>query len=107
MYRFEYANGKKYGAVHGAELKYVWSNPAQKQGKPYQQALALAMHSAWVAFIKTGDPNGGALPHWPLYNNQSRQVMLFDTINRVSPLKQVFDDKNFPPQVFKLEGTGR
>jgi hypothetical protein len=30
--------------------------------------------------------------------------MTFDTINRVIGLKQVFDDKSFPSQVFMLGG---
>jgi para-nitrobenzyl esterase len=102
MYRFDYDNGKKYGALHGAELHYVWADPKKKQDKPEQDQLVLTMHNAWVAFIKTGDPNTSALPQWPLYKNDTRQVMMFDTINTVIGLKEVFDDKSFPSQVFMM-----
>ncbi len=43
-------------ADHGDEVAglFVRSNPT-----------AVAMADAWVRFAATGDPNGGALPHWP------------------------------------------
>ncbi len=103
MYRFDYGAGKKYGAMHAAELRYVWSNPEQKQDKPEQQQLALAMHSAWAAFIKTGSPGSPYLPSWPLYKNDNRKIMTFDTIDRVNLLQEVFDDKSFPSQVFMIK----
>ena len=103
MYRFDYDNDEKFGARHGVELHYVWSNPKLKDKKPEQDKLYLAMHSAWVAFIKTGNPNVSALPNWPLYKNDTRQVMLFNGINKVAGLKDVFDDKSFPSQVFTIK----
>ena len=103
MYRFDYDSGEKFGARHGVELHYVWSNPKLKDKKPEQDQLDLAMHSAWVAFIKTGNPNVSALPNWPLYKNDTRQVMMFNSINKVEGLKDVFDDKNFPSQVFTIK----
>lgn len=101
MYRFKFSNGKPYGASHGQELHYVWNGPNPDSALTKKQ-LALAMHSAWVAFIKTGDPNVPALPQWPKYDANSRQVMVFDKINQVIKLQEVFDDKNFPSPVFVL-----
>ncbi|MDB5088217.1 MAG: para-nitrobenzyl esterase, partial [Mucilaginibacter sp.] len=59
-------------------------------------------HRAWVAFIKTGNPNTQTLPNWPNYNNNTRQVMTFDTTDKVIDLKEVFNDESFPSQVFML-----
>lgn len=103
MYRFDFDNGEKFGARHGVELHYVWSNPKVKDKKATQDKLDLEMHSAWVSFIKTGNPNIAVLPNWPLYKNDSRQVMLFDSINKAEYIKEVFDDKDFPSQVFTLK----
>jgi len=102
MFRFDYDDGKKYGAMHGEELQYVWNSPKLKQAAKEKQQLAINMHSAWVAFIKTGNPNTHTLPNWPNYNNNTRQVMTFDTTNKVINLKEIFDDKSFPSQVFML-----
>ncbi|MDP9079163.1 MAG: carboxylesterase family protein [Bacteroidota bacterium] len=102
MYRFDYDNDEKYGARHGVELHYIWSNPKVKDKKPGQDKLDLEMHSAWVSFIKTGNPNVSALPNWPLYKNDTRQVMIFDGVNKVEGMKEVFDDKSFPSQVFSV-----
>lgn len=32
----------------------------------------------WQNFVKTGDPNGSGLPHWPAFSNTSAQVMNLD-----------------------------
>ncbi|ASU35527.1 carboxylesterase/lipase family protein [Mucilaginibacter xinganensis] len=104
VYRFDYDNGKKYGANHGAELQYVWNDPKLKAAEAERQQLAAAMHRTWVSFIKNGNPNSAALPAWPRYKNETRQIMTFDKVNKVITVKEVFDDKSFPSQVFMLKG---
>ena len=99
MYRFDYAKGRL-GAAHASELPFVWYDPAANADDAEKQQLAINMHNAWVDFIKTGDPNVKGLPQWPNYTNDDRQVMLFDTPARVTGLKEIFDDKNFPSAVF-------
>jgi para-nitrobenzyl esterase len=104
MYRFNYNNGKPYGAAHAAELQYVWNDPKLNEGADTtKKQLAFSMHNAWVAFIKTGNPEIPSLPQWPNYKNDSRQVMMFDTTNKMIELKEVFDDKSFPSPVFVLK----
>jgi len=57
------------GAAHSAELPYMFdhvtapSNDFDSQDKAVSEAMA----GAWVAFAKTGNPNGPGLPEWPLY----------------------------------------
>ena len=104
MFRFDYSNGKPYGASHGQELKYVWDeHNLSSSADSVQKQLALSMHGAWARFIKNGDPNIPLLPHWPQYTNARRQVMHFDTANAVTELENVYDDKQFPSAVFVLK----
>ena len=43
-------------------------------------ALAKAMHGAWVAFARSGDPNHDGLPPWRPYDATRRTTMRFDRI---------------------------
>jgi carboxylesterase type B len=37
--------------------------------------LSNELHSYWVNFAKTGDPNGAGLPQWPVYAPGKSTVM--------------------------------
>jgi len=104
MYRFKYDDGKPFGAKHAQELQYIWNtrdvNSITDNAK---KQLTINMHGAWVAFIKTGNPNVATLPQWPGYNNNTHQIMAFDTTDNVIGLKEVYNDNNFPSQVFMLK----
>jgi para-nitrobenzyl esterase len=102
MYRFDYDKGQ-FGAGHAAELSYVWNDPKLNKADTAKKQLEANMHGAWVAFIKTGNPNIKTLPNWPNYTNSKRQIMTFDTANQVIALNDVFDDKRFPSAVFVLK----
>ena len=104
MYRFKYDDGKPFGAKHGQELQYIW-NPRDPNTitESAKKQLTINMHGAWVAFIKTGNPNIATLPQWPVYNSTSRKIMVFDDADKVIGLKEVYDDKSFPSQVFMLK----
>jgi len=54
------------GAVHGAEIQYLFS---VKFGPftPAQQQLSDAMINYWTQFAKTGNPNSPGAPTWPQY----------------------------------------
>jgi para-nitrobenzyl esterase len=67
----------KLGACHALEIGFAFdtldSCGAEKLTGPNPpQALADAMHQAWVAFAKAGNPG------WDEYETQSRKVMRFD-----------------------------
>jgi para-nitrobenzyl esterase len=87
VYRFDWRSpsfGGRLGAAHALELPFVWNRldtqfaRALIGGGEGVQALATAIHDTWAAFIKTGDPNGGGLPHWTRYNTATRPTMLLD-----------------------------
>ena len=103
VYRFRFDNGKKFGAAHAQELQYVWAeHNVLTDTDTVKKRLAQNIHNAWVAFIKTGDPNIPLAPQWPNYKNNTKQVMFFDTTDKVEGLTGVFDDKSFPSAVFVL-----
>lgn len=109
MYRYSYQDGRELGARHGDELHYIWdaARIASSDDDAAKKQLARSLHGAWVAFIRTGDPNGDMLPQWPKYNNEHRRVMVFDDVegdvDAVVQLKEVYDDKRFPSAVFVIK----
>ena len=42
--------------------------------------LAEAMHGAWIAFARTGNPNHSRLPVWQAYRRDDRMTMRFDSV---------------------------
>ena len=89
-YQYEFARvspGREaYGAIHAAELPYVFGNldrPLVIPGLPPQVAnsvdaqVSAAMQQYWTNFAKTGDPNGGQLPVWPKFDTSSRAYIQF------------------------------
>jgi para-nitrobenzyl esterase len=98
MYRMDWGspvNGGLLKAAHAMELSFVFGTyeairhfvgPGEGPAR-----MASQMHPAWVAFAKTGDPNTGALPHWPTYDTQARSTMIFDLQSRVEkdPLSEL------------------
>ncbi|HEX3934101.1 MAG TPA: carboxylesterase/lipase family protein [Puia sp.] len=104
VYRYRYQDGKEFGARHGDELHYIWGATGilNSNDDPAKKQLAKSLHGAWVAFIKTGNPNGESLPQWPKYSDNTRQIMAFDAVDTVIQLKKVYNDKNFPSAVFVL-----
>jgi para-nitrobenzyl esterase len=92
--------GELLGAYHAAELPFVWDNLAVETWaprQPYDQQLADTMSAAWVRFAATGDPNGGDLPSWPLYDSESEEFLEFgDTVAAGSGVRsgycEIFDE---------------
>ena len=74
--------GGRLGACHALEIGFVfdtldadWNDRLAGPNPP--QSLADAMHGAWVAFARTGDPG------WQPYDAKKRTVMRFDTDSSV------------------------
>ena len=77
----------KYGAFHTSEVPYVM-NTLYTSGRPFtdeDRKIADAMSSYWVNFIRTGDPNGKGLAHWPSASEQPGRTFEVGDRFAVSP----------------------
>ena len=84
LYRFSYvaeaARGQVKGALHGMEIPYTLNVPAAVLGKKVtaaDKAMGAIASAYWVAFAKTGDPNGNGRPLWPRHDPASGRMINF------------------------------
>ncbi|MCU1465838.1 MAG: Carboxylesterase type [Actinomycetia bacterium] len=72
-------------STHALEIPFVFDNLDRGGAEmltgpgPERQAIADAMHRAWIAFARTGDPRHEGIPEWPSYEAERRATMRFDT----------------------------
>jgi para-nitrobenzyl esterase len=71
------------GAIHAAELGYVFRNLTAWPGAPSPPlpedvSLSDLISSFWVNFARSGDPNGPGLPAWPAFDEKEMKTMIFD-----------------------------
>jgi para-nitrobenzyl esterase len=75
------------GAFHILEVPFMFDNLDEEQSQGFTgdapKQLASAMHGAWVAFAKSGNPSIEALPGWPRYELAHRSTMIFDLECRI------------------------
>ncbi len=74
---------------HGAELPFVFGKIDEQTGFDFigkardasdaaqRSQLMDQMILAWTNFAKTGDPNGGDLPTWPVFEPDQQPTMIF------------------------------
>ena len=96
------AGRASYGPGHGTDISYAFDNlgaagafgPAPTPTTE-DQAVATMMNGYWVNFAKTGDPNGGELPKWPLDNPETNQILEFqrdgNPVSKTDPTKARLD----------------
>jgi para-nitrobenzyl esterase len=79
------------GAVHSAEIEYALGNLPTNRVYDWQPAdykVSEIMQLFFANFIKTGNPNGLGVPHWPaIRNGQPAQVMRIDATTGVETEK--------------------
>ncbi|KAA1011371.1 carboxylesterase family protein [Paraburkholderia panacisoli] len=75
LYRFSYVaqsvRNQVSGAVHAAELPYVFDTLTASYGSSVtsqDEQVAQITNAYWASFVKTGNPNGGGSPVWPVYD---------------------------------------
>lgn len=70
------------GACHGMELPLMFRNVSLHReltgGTASAYKMSERMSSAWLAFMKTGDPNTKDLPQWDPYTAENGNTMIFD-----------------------------
>jgi para-nitrobenzyl esterase len=84
FYRFAYVpeaqRRRLRGAVHGAEILFAFDAVAEFMKEHASAAdveMGDVMSAYWVAFVKSGDPNGEGRPNWPRFNPAVRHVLTF------------------------------
>jgi para-nitrobenzyl esterase len=63
----------RYGAFHTSEVPYAMNTLYTATDRPFtdeDRKIADRMSDYWVNFIRTGDPNGKGLAHWPSVKEQ-------------------------------------
>ncbi|MGO9512901.1 MAG: carboxylesterase/lipase family protein [Steroidobacteraceae bacterium] len=68
----------RWGAFHAAEIPYVFDTLEAAPQRPFSaddREVSRRMAGYWVNFVKTGNPNGPGLPHWPAFNAAAPAVM--------------------------------
>ncbi len=85
VYLFQWqspVNDGSLGASHGVELPFMFNNIALARtltgGGKEAYELADKMSSAWISFVKTGNPNVKGLTKWEPYNAETGATMIFD-----------------------------
>jgi para-nitrobenzyl esterase len=87
-----YSAASNFGAFHTGEVPYVFNN-LKTVNRPWEDIdiqLADQLSSYWANFVKTGNPNGGNLTHWPSYTTEKDQVLVID--QQTNATKMPFKD---------------
>jgi para-nitrobenzyl esterase len=74
------------GAAHSAEIQYAMGNldlDKRYAWEPDDYKVSATMQAYFVNFIKTGNPNGSGLPHWPGYNKKTNFERMRLDVNSV------------------------
>ena len=78
-YQFQFsrsAPGKEsLGAPHGSEVPFVFGTRNASRYNETDRQISAAIQQYWTNFAKTGDPNGGSLPHWPKFDSSARAYL--------------------------------
>ena len=69
--------GKKLGAYHASEIRYVFANMQNVQAEDIDHEIARMMSTYWVNFATKADPNGRSLLKWPPFTEKSDVAMRF------------------------------
>ena len=88
VFQFDWQSPAGFESCHCLEIPFVFDNFAQWPDSPMLRGaraeetagLAKAMHAAWIAFARSGDPNHAGLPEWRVYGPQDRTTMRFDSV---------------------------
>lgn len=77
-----------HGSPHGQDIVYVFGtiDPQHPDVTPADIALSETMSTYWTNFVKYGDPNGEAVPNWPVYDDTKPEVMYLTLTPHTGPV---------------------
>ncbi|MDE2493865.1 MAG: carboxylesterase family protein [Alphaproteobacteria bacterium] len=87
---------RRYGAFHSSDIPYAFQTLDKSPNRRFtakDRAISKKVSAYWVNFIKTGNPNGPGLAHWPAANAKTMPVMETGNVFRPRPAlsKKRFD----------------
>jgi para-nitrobenzyl esterase len=84
--------GAEIGAYHGAEYPYVFGeHDDYMTTTDWDLDLSTTMQKYWINFATSGDPNGGGLPGWPMFEQPEPLVQEFgDEIMTIPAIEPEF-----------------
>jgi para-nitrobenzyl esterase len=97
VYRFERTvpgpGEAELGSFHALELPYVFGTFQAHTFSwlPFSATdhqLGSIVETYWTNFAKTGDPNGGGLPHWSNWNTGKEPYLAFTESGEAAPREQ-------------------
>jgi para-nitrobenzyl esterase len=113
MYQFNFATPEQralgLGARHTGELVFAFNTLSIEDiyGAENEKA-AQEIHTRWINFIKSGDPNVGIRPptdtQWPQYDPAKKEVIFFDNEVTTGPLPDQ-ENLDFIARILYGEGT--
>ncbi len=91
FHRESTAFGGTLGTAHAVEIPYAFDNLGAPGANFFtgetteaMQTLSTQMADTWVAFARTGDPNGSSLPPWGRYSPDERTTMVLNLESHVA-----------------------
>ena len=82
------AEAEGYGSYHTSELPYALGT-LHTLNRPWtdnDRKVSAILQAYWVNFIKTGDPNGGALPRWAPFDRTRNDTMALGLAPGMRPI---------------------
>lgn len=86
--------GGRLKSPHTMEIPFAFDNvkiaTRLTGGGPDAMALADKVSDTWIAFARTGNPNTGKLPKWPVFSTKDRATMVINNESKVidDPLRE-------------------
>ena len=72
------SDAARYGVFHSSDIAYVFETLGKTPERPFtakDRAISNTISNYWVNFVKTGNPNGKALPRWPAADPGKQMLM--------------------------------